>query len=340
MKNLIFSFICLLAFSNDFAQTTDSSQFYVNKGMAEMNATRYLAASKTFDKAIALNYSNVEAYVQNGYAYLAMRQTDNAIMIFRKVHELEPRNIVAIKELMELHYNYRQYQKAIDFAKQCTGCSNAEKILAMSNFHMENYGAAVKGLLPVLVRNPDDAEVNYALASSYLENEDNKQAVQYYKKAIQFDGTKNSWMNELGMLYYEMDDYKNAVVYFNMAAANGFQQNETFTENLGYAYLYSGDYQKGEKIMLELSAKKPGNKDIFRDMADAFYKMKMYDKSLEYCQKLLEMDTKDGKALYQAGLCFQKKGQKEKGQAMCDKAIQLDPSLAGLRKKENFNVGL
>jgi tetratricopeptide (TPR) repeat protein len=60
----------------------------------------------------------------------------------------------------------------------------------------------------------------------------------------------------------------------------------------------------------------------------------MYDKSLDFCQKLLEMDKNDGKALYQAGLCFQKKGQTDRGQQMCDKAIELDPSLASLRQKK------
>ena len=63
---------------------------------------------------------------------------------------------------------------------------------------------------------------------------------------------------------------------------------------------------------------------------------KQYDKSLAYCQKLMELDAKDGKALYQAGLCFQKKGQKDRGQQMCDKAIEMDPSLTSLRRKKEI----
>ena len=106
-----------------------------------------------------------------------------------------------------------------------------------------------------------------------------------------------------------------------------------FNENLGYAYIYSGQFDNGEKELLAILDKKPDNKEMIRDIAEAYYKQKMYDKSLNYLQKLLEMDTKDGKALYQAGLCFQKKGQKNKGEGMCDKAIEIDPSLSGLRQK-------
>ena len=100
----------------------------------------------------------------------------------------------------------------------------------------------------------------------------------------------------------------------------------------GFALLYSGQYAKGEEKLLGIYQKK-GNKEMLRDLAQALYDQKQYDKTLSYCQKLLEADPKDAKALYQAGLTFQKIGQKEKGQGMCDKAIEMDPSLASKRTK-------
>jgi hypothetical protein len=41
-----------------------------------------------------------------------------------------------------------------------------------------------------------------------------------------------------------------------------------------------------------------------------------------------------------AGMSFQKKGQKEKGQKICDKAIEMDPSLARYRQKKDMSMGL
>ena len=83
-------------------------------------------------------------------------------------------------------------------------------------------------------------------------------------------------------------------------------------------------------------AKKPGNKEILRDAAEALYKKGQYDRSLLYCQKLMEIDNTDAKALYQAGLNFIKKGPKEKGEKMCDKAIEMDSSLSSLRQKQEM----
>lgn len=325
--------VCLLVYSSAYSQKTDSSEAYFQKGIEEKTARRFLVASTWFDKAIAANPQMKQAYIESGYVNIEMRKTDKAMLQFNKVLELDPNNAVATKELMEMYYSYRMFAKAKEMANKCSSCLNSEKIKAMCSYQEENYGAAVKGLTSYLAKNPADAEATYTLARSYLDMEDYKNAVPNYNKAVLLDGQKNAWMYELGLLYYSQEDYKNAVVFFNKAAEKGYPQKSDFQENLGYAYMFSGQTDQGEKLLLDLLEKKPNNKELLRDMAEAFYNGKMYQKSLGYCQKLMEMDMKDGKALYQAGLCFQKMGQKDKGQGMCDKAIAMDPSLNGLRQK-------
>lgn len=320
--------------ANIFAQSVDSAEIYFQKAIEQKSNRLYLSASKSFEKSIQFNSKFKEAYLENGYINLEMRKTENAITCFTKVLELEPGNVAASKELMELYYNYHQFNRAKVLAINCTGCLNSEKIIAMCNYQDEDYGKAIKGLTGYLAKSPTDAEANYTLARSYLDLEQYTNAVPYYHKAVLLNEDKNNWLYELGLLYYTLSDYKNAVVFFNKAAERGYPQKNDFVENLGYAYLYAGEFDKGENILAGLLDKKPGDKELLRDIAEAYYKGKMFDKSIGYCQKLLELDMKDGKALYQAGLCFQKKGQKEKGQAMCDKAIELDPSLNNLRQKQ------
>ena len=332
MKNL-FTIIFLLFTITAFSQTGDSAAMFYNKGMQEMNARRYLVASNNFDQAIQLNPSYTAAYLQNGLANKEMRRTDAAKKNFTKAYELDNNNEQAVIELVDIFYCYRQFEQAIDFAQKCKSCNNKDRIIAMSYFQMEDYGKAEKALIRVIEKNPQDAEATYTLARTYLEMGLETKAIPYYVKALQLDDTKSKWHFELGLLYYNNDNYKNAVISFNKAAENGFIKSNDFNENLGFAYIYSGNFDSGEKLLTEIMTRKPGDKELIRDVAVAFYDRKMYDKCLEYCQKLMEMDMKDGKALYQAGLCFQKKGQTSKGQQMCDKAIELDPSLGGLRQK-------
>jgi tetratricopeptide (TPR) repeat protein len=212
--------------------------------------------------------------------------------------------------------------------------------MALCYYQQEDYARAEKALLAVMAKNNADAEIAYALGRTYMELEQQKGTIEYYEKAVALDTTKATWMNELGVIYFSAGNFRKAVVYFNKAAAAGYQQSNGFNENLGFAYLYSGEYDKGENLLLGILERKPGNKELLRDIADAYYDSKNYDKALDFCQKLLEADDKDAKALYQAGLCFVKKGQKDKGQAMCDKAIELDPSLNKMKHQQMLGSGM
>ena len=335
MKNTL-TLILLLLSCSVFSQSPETPSYYFEKGIQEKAAKRYLVASNHFESAIKLDPKYTAAYIENGMVNKEMRRTDAAKANFTKAYELDNNNEVVIVELVDIYFSYRQFQNAIDFAQKCKTCLKIERIIAMSYYQMEDYGKAEKLLVDLAAKDPSDAEVMYTLARTYLEMGLEGKAIPYYVKALQLDDTRSKWHFELGLLYYNNDNYKNAVLSFNKAAANGFIRNNDFNENLGFSYIYSGDFEKGETLLTEIIARKPGDKELLRDIAVAFYDSKMYDKCLDYCQKLMEMDMKDGKALYQAGLCFQKKGEKSKGQQMCDKAIELDPSLAGLRKKKEI----
>ncbi len=333
MKHLLTT-ISLCVFGTVYAQPTDSALFFFNKGMEEKNAKRYLVASQHFNKAIQFNPSYTEALIENAYTCMEMRKSDQAKALFIKVNEISPTNKVAIKELMTLYFNYRQFEKAIEFANQCKECEEASRIIGMSRYQQEDYPAAESALKAALAKNPADAEATYTLARAYVDMEEYKKALPYYEKAVKMDGAKAMWMYEQGILLFNQSEYPKAMAAFQLAAQHGYVQSHDFMENLGYASLYSGEYDKGEKLLMDIWSKKPGNKDLLRGLAEVLYQQKQFDRSLLYCQKLMEIDANDGKALYQAGMCFQKKGEKDRGQQMCDKAIEMDPSLSSLRRKK------
>jgi tetratricopeptide (TPR) repeat protein len=322
------------------ADHKDSAMLFFQQGVAQNSLKHYSVASNYFDSAIALYPEYEQAYKEKALVNLQMRRTDIAKATLVKAYELDTTDIVVINELAQLYFDYRQFQKAIKFAKKCPNAETSERIIAMSYYEQEDYGNALPLLQDLLTKNQNDAIVVYDMARSYLDMEEYSKAIGYYKAAVQLDTTENSrWVYELGLIYYNNDDYTNALANFLKAQDMGYAQTSDFNENLGFTYLYAGNFDKGEKILLDVIATKPGDAELLRDVAQVFYTRKMYDKSLEYCQKLIEMDATDAKALYQAGMCFQKKGEKSKGEKMCDQAIVLDPSLDSLRQKK-IDMGL
>jgi len=334
MKHMLSLIISVLTYLNVGAQATDSALFYFEKGMSEKSARRYLVASKHFDKAIGFNSKFMQAFIENGKVNLEMRKVDAALVNFTRANLLEPDNAEAIKQLSGLYFNNRQFQKAMELAQKCNSCPEADKIIAMSNYHLGDYGKAVVQLEKVLANSPSDAAVCYALAASYLELDQEKTAIAYYKRAIALDTLKINWVYELGLLYYNQAQYADAVHYFEKAANGGYPKSNEYYENLGFAYLFTNDIEKGMENLSTVLARKPNNVTLLTDIGQAMYQAKRYDDALVYFQKAIDLNPKDARSLYMTGIIFLKKGQKEKGQAMCDKAISIDPTLAEKRQSK------
>jgi tetratricopeptide (TPR) repeat protein len=265
-----------------------------------------------------------------------MKKNEGAIRNFTKAHEINPADKATIKHLMDLHYLYRQFTKANEFANKCTDCPNSSKIIGMGFYRQEDYLKAEKYLMAAISKDPSDAEATYTLARSYVDMDLYSKAIPFYEKAVQLDKSKPLWHYELGLIYFNLTNYKASVTSLNNALANGYKPGDDFNENLGYSSLYSGQFEKGEKLLMAIWIKKPGNTDLLRDMAEVLYQQKQYDRSLSYCQKLMEINRDDSRALYQAGLNFIKKGNKDKGQQMCDRAINMNPALASLRQEKKM----
>jgi tetratricopeptide (TPR) repeat protein len=130
-----------------------------------------------------------------------------------------------------------------------------------------------------------------------------------------------------------MRDDKNALKYMLEAADKGLKRDNEYLENLGIAYLNAGMLKEGLEIMKESLNRRPSDMNLLNMIAEALYDAKKYEEAIEHWDKVLELDKTNASALYMIGLSFQKKGEKQKGMALCDKAIQMDPSLAKNKSK-------
>jgi tetratricopeptide (TPR) repeat protein len=340
MKNvLILLGVCLIS-PCTFSQNADSAKFYFNKGVQENTARLYAIAAKDLDKAIQFDPQFTDAYIANGEANLSMRKITEAQGNFSKAYELDPKNNEVISQLTTLSFNNRQFQKAIDFAQKCNSCENASRVLGMSYYNLEDYGKAEKYLKEAIAKNDKDAEAAYTLGRTYLELEDEQSAIPQFQKAVELEPTRSQWQYELGLIYYNQNDFKNSLKYFDLAVANGYNKTNDFYENYGFAQLYSGDSENGIKTLNILMERKPNNRELLNNIAHAMYDTKKYNEALDYFTKLLNLNPKDATTLYMAGMTFQKLGQKEKGQKICDHAIAMDPSLSRYRQKNEMPQGL
>jgi tetratricopeptide (TPR) repeat protein len=333
---LLIAFLFISFFS--IAQT-DSLNYFLQKGLQEKQNGRRMESLKNFEKAIKYDANNKAVLTELASAYLDLRKYFQAIETYKKLVAAGDATTNNYKQLLILSFNTKQYDDAILFAKKLKQIEPSEKVsfyIGKINYERDNYGEAIQNLNAAAKEEPQNAEVPYMLGHSYADMQNYKQAVPFYQKAIELDTTKNSWIYELGLICYAMNDNKNSLKYILQAGNKGYPKSSDYLENLAIAYLNVGNLDEGLKIINDLLKKRPSDINLLNMIAEAFYYKGKYDDAMNYWDQILGYDKTNASALYMIGMCYQKKGDRTKGMQLCDKAIEMDPSLAIYKQKKEM----
>jgi tetratricopeptide (TPR) repeat protein len=339
MMRVIPAILFLLATSFAFAQTPDSTEYFLQKGLLEKQNGRRLESLKQFEKAIKYDAGNKTVLNELASAYLDLRKYAQAIETYKKLVALGDVTAANYKQLLTLSFNFKQNDDVLLYAGKLKKADPSEKVsyyIGKVYYDQDNYGEAVNYLNAAAKEDPKNAEVPYMLARSYADMQNYKDAISYFKKAIELDTSKPYWLYETGLIYYAMNDNKNALKYIKEAGDKGLNKDNEYMENLGIAYINVGDLNNGIAIMNEVLKRRPTDINILNMVAEAYYDNKKYQDAIDTWDKILSIDKQNASALYMIGLSFQKKGEKEKGQLLCDKAIAMDPTLSSLRQKKQM----
>jgi tetratricopeptide (TPR) repeat protein len=318
-----------------FAQT-DSSDFFLKKGLEEKGKGRLMESYKAFDKAYAYNKNNKQVVSLLASSLFDLRRYPQAREKYMELEKLGDQSTATYKQLMNLSFNLRQFDDATKYANLLKKADPSEKVyyfIGKASYDQENYGQAIKYLNMAAQEEPNNAEVPYLIARSYADMMNYKYAIPFFEKALAMQPDNTRWMYETGLMYYASHDDKNSLKYLLMAGEKGYKKDNEYLENLAIAYLNTGNTDKGLEILNEALSRRPADMELLNMIAEANYDAKRYEKAIEYWDKVLEFDKQNASALYMIGMSYQKKGDKQKGQALCDKAIEMDPSLARNKQK-------
>jgi tetratricopeptide (TPR) repeat protein len=348
MIHKILSLCLLLTSSLAFSQTstnqvklnqTDSAGYFLQKGLDEKAKGRRLESLKYFEKAVKYDASNKAIVSELASAYMDLRRYGFARDTYKKLVELGDNSAATYKQLVTLSFQMKQHEDVLLYASSLKKIDPSEKIsyyIGRVQYEQDNYGEAIKTLQDAAKEDPSNAEIPYMIAHSYADMMNYRQAIPYFEKAIALNPTQSYWIYELGLICYAMHDDKNALKYILMAGEKGYKKDNDYLENLGIAYLNVGDLEQGVTILGEILKRKPSDLNILNMVAEAYYYKGKYQLAIDYWDQVMYYDKNNASALYMIGMSYQKKGDKEKGQFLCDKAIELDPSLASLKQKKQM----
>lgn len=315
---------------------TDSSAHFLQKGLEEKGKGRRMESLRQFEKAYSYNKNNKEVVSELASAYLDLRRYAQAREKFMQLEQMGDRSVETYKQLMNLSFNGRQFDDAIKYAnilKKTDGSQQVAYYIGKANYEKENLGEAIKYLDIAAKEDPNNPEVPYLVARAYSDMQNFKQAIPYFQKAIALKPTDSRWIYEMALIYYGMNDDQNALKYMLEAGEKGYKKDNEYLQNLSVAYLNTGNAEQGIAILKDALQRRPTDMALLNMVAEAYYDAKKYNEAIEHWDQVLAIDKTNAEALYMIGMSYQKKGDKQKGQALCDRAIQMDPSLSGLKQK-------
>jgi tetratricopeptide (TPR) repeat protein len=338
MKKLLL-IIPILFITSLLVAQADSADMFLKKGILEKEKGRRMESLKNFEKAYKYNNSNKVIISELASAYFDLRKYTQSLEKYKQLESMGEVSSSLYKQLLELSFNMKKYDDVILYATKLKQLDKSEKVnyyIGKAHYETENYGQAIEVLNEAMKEDPKNGEIAYMIARCYGDMMNYKQSVSYFEKAVSLDPSKYSWYYELGLICYGMNDDKNALKYILLAGEKGYPKDNDYMENLGIAYLNSGNLTEGVKIMSEVLKRKPSDMNILNMVAEAYYYAGKYKEAIDYWDQCLYYDKKNASALYMIGMSYQKKGEKEKGVALCDKAIEMDPSLQSLKQKKSM----
>lgn len=342
MKNLLFLILFFCAIKAQ-AQPSDSAQYYFNRGIEEKTARRFREAEKNFLKAYNFNAKDFQILTEWATVLQEQNRYAEAREKWLLADAINPGQPAVVEKLAELSFNLRKYEDAITYARKMQQMKIGKDVhflLAKSYYELENYGEALKYCELAYKENEKDPMIPYIGARCYMEMNNYKKSAGCYEQALALDSSKATWMYEAGLIYYAIPNHDKALFWIKRAGEKGYKKSDEYLSNLASAYLNAGQHQQGIDLMTEQLKKRPEDQEIMYNIAQAYYNIKKYDDAITYWDKALGVDKQNASALYMIGMSYQKKGDTEKGKALCDRAIQMDPSLNKLKQERKMPGGL
>src|SRR5215203_425569 len=184
---------------------SDSSAFYLSKGLEEKSKGRRTESLKQLEKAYNFNKSNKNVISELAASYLDLRRYPQAREKYQQLEQLGDKSDSTYKQLMLLSFNMRQFDEVIKYGTQLKKNNPSQKTfyyIGKAYYEKEDLGNAIKYLDLAIKEEPQNPEPPYMIAKAYADMQNYKAALPYFKKASQLNPNQPYWIYEMALIYY------------------------------------------------------------------------------------------------------------------------------------------
>lgn len=216
----------------------DSARFYFD------------GAIESLKKAIELDPEN-EQFIKNlAQAYILADRYEEAIDVYEAYLEENPFDSGAKKRLITVYMSMQDFERASELYTELFEDSGAE-ITAADYF---NAGSCYYQMWVEETRDDAEGEEQSAAAVEYLEK-----AAEAYNYVLDDNPADCEAGEQLYYTYINLDNWEQVVETIETMLDNGCERSYITLQNLGVAYVKTGNQQKATEVWKEAEEKKPAD---------------------------------------------------------------------------------
>jgi tetratricopeptide (TPR) repeat protein len=164
---------------------------------------------------------DVPSLEQRGDLYMVRKYYAEAVRIYRRLTELEPRNAlfrnklgIAYHQMLDFNSARREYQRAVQLNPQYAQAINN---LASVEYARKRFRSAINTYIKALKLTPGDAVIYSNLGTAYFAQEEFEYATQSFRYALMLDPEIFRRSGRVGTIVQQRSDQNPAVFNFYMA---------------------------------------------------------------------------------------------------------------------------
>jgi tetratricopeptide (TPR) repeat protein len=273
-------------------------------GTREFDAGRYENALESFEEYLRIKPTDAEAYRKAGCCYYSLHRDREAVDAYTHALQIDP------------------------------NLPDQYPLLAQAYDRLGQPEAAIIAYERAIRAEPNNLPLYRYLATSYEMMERHNKALETYRRLeriVPQSSRSLSDLAELGKAYYRLGRYNEAVAILT-TVAEGLPDSGWAHRYLAWSYERLGDsaraakaYEECAKALQRYACLRP-SADSWSDLADTYFQIRQYGKSIETYRHVLEMSPNCLSAYLGLGKVYQRLRQPDESLKAYKQALQIDPN--------------
>jgi tetratricopeptide (TPR) repeat protein len=320
----------------------DSVAYYMNLGKEDEGKRKFSTAWHFYEKASKHDSGNVEIQMAIAEVCLKMKRMAPAIRALDSATKLSPNDFATQWRLVQLYHYYDQSNKVIELLptlhRKMPETPGWAYMLGKSYQTIQDYGKAIPYMDTAIQEDPLNAEAVYQTGRMYMLMEQYKKSLPYYVSYLEMDSLSYPTRTyELALLQSTLEMFDSSLANFDRAVARGYKPRDDFYMNMAYTMADAKKADQALTMLQEMLVRRPQDIGLLNGMAEISMQAGYYSEAVGYWDKVMAIDE-NPRTLYSIGTAYIKMGKTKEGQAICDRAIAIEPALGVLKHARQMHM--